>query len=252
MLTLLSAGSTDVGLRRSNNEDAFLARAEAGLFAVADGMGGAAAGEVASGIFVETAASLFDRAFAEEESFARVQEAFRLANERMFEHVTAHPAAQGMGCTAELLAISGDRYVVGHVGDSRTYLFRQGELRQITKDHSLVQQQVDQGFISAAEAKRHAMKNIVLRALGTDPALSLDLIRGRVLPQDIFLLCSDGLTDMVDDDAIREILASVRPITDKAGQLIESAKAAGGRDNVTVVLCQAVSGPVQGAAVKTV
>lgn len=242
MLTFQSAGTSDVGLRRSNNEDAYLLASEVGLYAVADGMGGADAGEVASDIFVKTAGEVFGQTPAthEDETSVRVQEVFRRANDRMIDYITMNSLVKGMGCTAELLTFTGDRYIVGHVGDSRTYLLRDGELRQITKDHSLVQQQVDQGFITAADAKNHSMKNIVLRALGTDPNLSLDLIRGRVLPLDIFLLCSDGLTDMVDDEVLRRILCSQQALPDKAHQLIESALTAGGRDNVTVVLCQAV------------
>jgi PPM family protein phosphatase len=241
MLTYRASGASDVGLRRANNEDAYLVKPEIGLVAVADGMGGAAAGEVASAIFVQTADELFGSTApaSADEAAALVQEVFRLANERMIGHVAEHPDHHGMGCTAELLVFSGERYVLGHVGDSRTYLFRDGELRQITKDHSLVQQQVDQGLISPAEAKHHAMKNVVLRALGADIDLSLDLIRGRVLPKDLLLLCSDGLTDMLEDAAIREALTSSRRLTDKVEQLIEGAKSAGGRDNVTVVLCQA-------------
>ena len=127
------------------------------------------------------------------------------------------------------------------MGDSRTYLFREGELRQITKDHSLVQHQVDQGIITATEARSHAMKNIVLRALGVDPSLSLDIVRGRVMPEDLFLLCSDGLTDMLDDVEIGKILASGLTIGEKVDKLISCAITAGGKDNVTAVLCQAVA-----------
>jgi PPM family protein phosphatase len=242
MSTYLASGASDVGLRRFNNEDAFLVRSEIGLVAVADGMGGAAAGEVASAIFVEVVGELFGKTVpaSADEAAALVQDAFRLANERMIDHVAKHPDHHGMGCTAELLAFSGDRYVLGHVGDSRTYLFRDGELRQITKDHSLVQQQVDKGLISAAEARHHAMKNVILRALGADLELSLDLIRGRVNPNDLFLLCSDGLSDMLDDTAIRDALASGRAIPEMVADLIEDAIAAGGKDNVTAVLCQAL------------
>jgi len=240
MPTFLASGASDVGLRRANNEDAFLVNAEIGLFAVADGMGGAAAGEVASAIFIEAAGELFDAtapATAEQAS-ALVQEVFGLANARMISHVTAQPDHRGMGCTAELLVCYGERYLVGHVGDSRTYLLREGELRQITKDHSLVQQMVDQGQISAAEARHHSMKNVVLRALGADLELSLDLVRGSLFPKDLFLLCSDGLTDMLDDNAIKKALVFPVSLSEKVGLLIEGAKAAGGRDNVTVVLCQ--------------
>jgi protein phosphatase len=240
MVRIISAGTTDIGLRRTNNEDAFLVLTEAGLYVVADGMGGAAAGEVASGIFVQTAREVFSPVIPadEEQVFSLVQEVYRLANQRIIDHAMNNPADAGLGCTAELLTFFSDRYIIGHVGDSRIYLFRDGELRQLTKDHSLVQHQIDQGLISVEEGRTHALKNIVLRALGTDPALSLDIIRGRSQQADIFLLCSDGLSDMIEDNDIRSILDSPDVPEVKAQRLIDAAKAAGGRDNVTVVLCQ--------------
>jgi PPM family protein phosphatase len=240
-LEFLSCGGTDIGLRRTNNEDAFLIKAEYGILAVADGMGGAAAGEIASEIFIRTADEIFSKnpAVTADDQVFQVQEVFRLANERMIDDVAKNPEHQGMGCTAELLAVCGDRFVVGHVGDSRTYLFRGGELQQVTKDHSLVQQQVDQGLISTAQAKTHALKNVVLRALGVDTFLSLDLNRGQIFPGDLFLLCSDGLTDMIDDAGIKNILTMRRTLSEKVSLLIEGAKAEGGKDNITVVLCQA-------------
>jgi PPM family protein phosphatase len=240
MPTYLASGVSDIGLKRANNEDAFLVCPEIGVFAVADGMGGAAAGEVASAIFIEAAGELFESTppASAEKAAALVQEVFRQANARMVSHVAAHPENRGMGCTAELLVFSGDRYLVGHVGDSRTYLLREGELRQITRDHSLVQQMVDQGQISAAEARHHSRKNVVLRALGADLELSLDLVRGSLFPNDLFLLCSDGLTDMLDDDSLRKALAFPVSLGEKVGLLIDGALAAGGKDNVTVVLCQ--------------
>jgi protein phosphatase len=236
-------GMTDKGARRQNNEDAFVVLPGNNYSAVADGMGGAAAGEVASRIFVDTVSELFHRLdpHSEDEVKTMIGEAFRQGNERIIKSAHDTPEFEGMGCTAELIAFFADRYLVGHVGDSRTYLFRAGELRQITKDHSLVQHQVDQGIITALEARSHAMKNVVLRALGVDPSLSLDIVRGRVLPDDLFLLCSDGLTDMLDDAEIGEILASGLTIGEKVAKLINCAITAGGRDNVTAVLCQAIA-----------
>jgi protein phosphatase len=239
MLKINSIGKTDIGMRRSNNEDAYLERLDLGVFAVADGIGGSAAGEIASRIFVETVQEVFERGlYSETETSALVQEVFRLANERILVNTEEYPEHRGMGCTAELTAFSGDRYIVGHVGDSRTYLFRDGELRRITRDHSLVQDQLEQGLISQEEAKKHRLRNIVLRAVGIDSSVALDLIMGRMLPGDIFLLCSDGLTDMVDEASIQETLASAHRLTEMVDQLIESAKTAGGNDNITVVLCQ--------------
>lgn len=239
MVKLISASATDVGLRRTNNEDASLVQPEERLFALSDGMGGAAAGEIASGYFIDTVREVFsgqNRA-SEETVCALVREAFSLSNQRIIGHTAEHPQDVGMGCTGELLTFHADRYVIGHVGDSRIYLFRGGKLRQITRDHSLVQLQVDQGIISPQEAKQHPMKNIILRALGSDPSLSLDLIKGTVLHRDIFLLCSDGLSDMVADAAIQDILATTQSLEYKVRSLIDSANAAGGRDNITVILC---------------
>jgi protein phosphatase len=237
---MISYGVSDPGLKRFNNEDASLVRAELDLFAVADGMGGAAAGEVASQLFVETALEVFSKneRRSEEETVELVQEAFGLANERILKHTVENPQHQGMGCTAELMAFSSQGYVLGHVGDSRSYLFRKGQLRQLTRDHSLVQDQIDQGLITPVEAQRHSLRNIILRAVGAGETLAVDLIKGKSLPGDIFLLCSDGLTDMVDDPSIQEILSLSLNLVQKVEKLIDLAKSAGGYDNITVILCE--------------
>lgn len=235
----ISAGGTDIGLRRKNNEDAYVTRPDLEFFAVADGIGGSAAGEVASRIFIGTAQEVFEEGyFADADLSALVQESFRLANERIQESMEANPEHRGMGCTAELVAFRGDRYIVGHVGDSRTYLLRDGNLRRITRDHSLVQDQLEQGLITEEEAKRHRLRNVVLRAVGIEQSVALDLIKGKSLPGDIFLLCSDGLTDMVEEDLIHEALISGRTVANMVMGLIESARAGGGNDNITVVLCK--------------
>jgi protein phosphatase len=213
---------------------------EAGIFAIADGMGGAAAGEVASSYFVETVRSVFasrDSASGET-NFGLVQKAFRQANRRISEHTVQHPDDEGMGCTGDLLVFYRDRYVIGHVGDSRIYLLRAGSLRQLTKDHSLVQFQVDRGIFTPEEARNHPQRNILLRALGTDPVVSFDMLEGSGLNGDIFLLCSDGLTDMVDDAEIQNVLVSAETIQQKVKRLIGAALSAGGRDNITVILCE--------------
>jgi protein phosphatase len=143
-----------------------------------------------------------------------------------------------MGCTGDILLFGEDRYVIGHVGDSRVYLLREGRLRQLTTDHSLVQLQVDNGMLTPEEAKHHPRKNILLRAVGTDPSETCDILEATALDSDIFLLCSDGLTDMVDDLAIEDILASSESLQRKVESLISEALAVGGKDNVTVVLCK--------------
>lgn len=233
-------GKTDVGLRRPNNEDAWIVMPDLDVCAVADGMGGAASGELASRMFVETVQELFChlRPGTEQEAVEAAREAFRLGNERILSFAASKPSHRGMGCTAELLAFRDDRYVAGHVGDSRIYLFRGGVLKQITHDHSLVQSQLDRGMITEQEARRHSMRHVVLRALGIQEPLALDLSRGTCRVGDVFLLCSDGLTDMVEDGAIRDILSCTDGLDASAARLIESAKAAGGADNITVVLCR--------------
>jgi PPM family protein phosphatase len=242
MLKIVCAGKSDVGCRRSNNEDSLLVRPDLGVVAVADGMGGAAAGELASAIFVDTILQVFPGypQPAGQTVSDLVQKVYFLANERIVREGRENPDNGGMGCTAELLGFDEQNYVVGHVGDSRTYLFRSGRLRQVTKDHSIVQEQLDQGLITPAEARAHAMKNVIMRAVGVRETLAVDLIQGRGQPGDIFLLCSDGLTDMIEDEKIIEILSLPLNLEQRADGLIGSANLAGGYDNVTVALCQIV------------
>jgi protein phosphatase len=205
-------------------------------------MGGAAAGETASQIFAQTAGEVFTphRSTDETSVMSSVQETFQRANDLILSHVTRHPEHTGMGCTAELMAFSPDGFVIGHMGDSRTYIYRDGLLRQLTRDHSFVQEQIDQGVISPEQARSHKMRNVILRAVGVRSLLELDTICGTVLPNDLFLLCSDGLTDMVEDSKITNILKQNGNLPDKALQLIELAKQAGGKDNITVVLAQSL------------
>ncbi|MGD9369763.1 MAG: Stp1/IreP family PP2C-type Ser/Thr phosphatase [Desulfobacteraceae bacterium] len=233
-------GKTDVGLVRSNNEDTFLTNPKARFCLVADGMGGAAAGETASRIFAQAASKVFlDRTPADEqEAIHLVQVTFRQANEEILNHVEKYPEHKGMGCTAELLAFTSTGFVVGHMGDSRTYRLRQGALKQLTKDHSLVQDQIDQGLITESQARTHSMRNVILRAVGVRPSPALDTLRGPIFPGDLFLLCSDGLTDLVEDNTITQVLNQDGDIKDKVGHLVNLAKQAGGKDNITVVLAE--------------
>ncbi len=244
MAKIALSGRTDVGLKRTNNEDTFVVRPELDFCLVADGMGGAAAGELASRFFAEAALEVFSESDAAsvQDLPGRVQKAFSLANKRILEHVKEKPKHEGMGCTAELMAFFDGGFVLGHMGDSRTYRFRNGELKQLTHDHSLVQNMVDQGLISSDEARTHSHRNVILRAVGIEKNLSLDLIKGKTQPGDLYLLCSDGLTDMVEDILIREVLTSDISLPQKVEGFIELAKLAGGADNVTVVLSH-VLGP---------
>jgi protein phosphatase len=233
-------GKTDVGLVRGNNEDTFMVNPTARFCLVADGMGGAAAGETASRIFAQVAGIVFkDRTAADEqEAIHLVQATFQQANEQILNHVEQYPEHKGMGCTAELLAFTSTGFVIGHMGDSRTYRLRQGALKQLTKDHSLVQDQIDQGLITESQARTHSMRNVILRAVGVRPSPALDTLRGPIFPGDLFLLCSDGLTDLVEDSTITQVLNQDGDISTKPDYLIHLAKQAGGKDNITVVLAE--------------
>ena len=232
------AGQTDIGLKRENNEDVFLLNSDMDFCLTADGMGGAAAGELASKIFADTALEIFegqtDR--SQKEVLYRVQKTFQVANQKILEHVVQNRSHKGMGCTAELLAFSDEGFILGHMGDSRTYRLRDGNFEQLTQDHTLVQQQLEDGLINEDQIRNHPLRNIIYRAVGIKQELSLDLVIGQTAVQDIFLLCSDGLTDMILDDQIQDILCLNEDIHHKVDELIEKAKAAGGNDNITVVL----------------
>lgn len=238
MVRIDSCGRTDVGMRRSNNEDAFVSSPELGLMALADGMGGAASGEVASGIFVDSVRELLSSGPPPSavEAEELVRSTFLIANRRIRDLAAREARHKDMGCTGEMVLFAGDGYVVGHVGDSRIYLFRDGRLRQVTKDHSFVQEQVDQGMLTPDQARVHAYRHMILRAVGIHDSLAVDLISGKARAGDLFLLCSDGLTDMIDDSTIEATLGSALPLGEQADRLIRNACDAGGHDNVTVVL----------------
>ena len=231
-------GKTDVGLKRKNNEDVFVVSPEQDFCLAADGMGGAAAGEIASKIFADTAQEIFagKTERSQKEVLYRIQKSFGDANEKIIAHAIENTNHKGLGCTAEILAFSDKGYIVGHIGDSRSYRLRNNHLEQLTQDHTIVQQQFEEGLISSDQIKQHPMRNVIFRAVGVKEDLALDLIFGKILTGDMFLLCSDGLTDMIPDEQIREILCSDSDIPPKAEELIEAAKDAGGIDNITVVL----------------
>ncbi len=237
MSTVSSIGISDTGLRRENNEDALLVRAELGMCALADGVGGAADGELASSIFIRNAQDIFnEKVETANRTVELMSRAFVQSNEAVLDLINGNSERDGMGCTGEIVVFYGDRFTIGHVGDSRVYLFRNGRLRQLTKDHSLVQQQLDDGLISAADARKHPMRHVILRAVGADERLIVDIIKGKTVVGDLFLVCSDGLTDMVDNAGVSEILALDVSIAEKAWRLIDAANSAGGADNITVIL----------------
>lgn len=236
----ISFGKTDPGLRRSHNEDSVLLHNAGGYFLVADGVGGAAAGEVASALFAQAVAETFSVTHNRslEETLISVKESFLKANSRILAHIAATPAHSGMGCTAELLALHDRGFVLGHIGDSRTYRLRQAAFTRLTTDHSLVQQQLDQGLIDWEQARKHPMKNVILRAVGVESELAVDIIQGQVLSGDVFLLCTDGLSDMIDDSQMQEILMTTEPLAEKVDMLVSLANSTGGRDNISVVLVE--------------
>ena len=233
-------GATHVGRKRTNNEDSFAMRMDLGFCAVADGMGGAAAGETASRLFTEHAVEIFSHGsrHGEDDNEELVRNAFLRANQAIISHVDNYPLDAGMGCTGELLVIADDNYVIGHVGDSRIYLFRDGELMQLTHDHSIIQMQIDEGLLTREEAKTHPLRNVILRAVGASEDLAVDVIRGIAYPNDVFLLCSDGLTSMVEDSDLKRILSLDEVFPGKVERLIDEANSNGGLDNITVVLVQ--------------
>jgi serine/threonine protein phosphatase PrpC len=237
-------GLTDVGRRRESNQDSLLVAPERGLYAVADGMGGHAAGEVASHIAIEALSEVLrDVAFLTDHTDpqtagTRLQGAFVEGNQRICDSVVTRGEWRGMGTTIVALVTLEDRAVIGHVGDSRAYLLRDGKLRRLTNDHSWVSEQVRMGLMTDEEAHRHPMRNIVTRALGNRPALDVDINESEAVPADVFLLCSDGLNSMLTDVEITETLQANRQDPETACQkLVEAANAKGGEDNITVIVC---------------
>lgn len=242
-------GATDIGRRRESNEDQYLVDPEIGVYAVADGMGGHAAGEVASELAIVTLAAAlrssgWPDAIAEGPEQERktrtarsIREAIAEANRRICASVEDHAERQGMGTTLVALAITENSAIIGHVGDSRAYLVRGGRLIRLTSDHSWVNEQVKLGLLSAEDAQRHPWRNIVTRALGNRAEVDVDLLEQPIEANDLFLLCSDGLNTMLRDGEIRTIVEKCADNPEAAcRELIEAANAQGGDDNITVVV----------------
>ena len=222
---------TDTGRKRRHNEDAFVV--EPPLFAVADGMGGAQAGELASSL---AAAALKDSQEPGGGGEERVDELIQQANRRVYERQSQDAAASGMGTTMTVALVEDGRVAIGHVGDSRAYLIREGSLEQLTEDHSLVAELVRSGKLSPEEAESHPQRSVITRALGTDPDVDVDTFSVETKPGDLFLICSDGLTSMVDDETIlAEVTRDRDDLKSAAKALIRAANKGGGEDNITVV-----------------
>jgi len=224
---------TDTGHQRATNEDSHLERAP--VFAVADGMGGAQAGEVASQLAIERFAQEFARQDGEDAT-ARLVRAARDANAAIHELSQSDARRAGMGTTLTAAYVGGDQVFVAHVGDSRAYRLRHGELVRITEDHSLVEELLRQGRLTAEEAEEHPQRSIITRALGPEPDVDIDTFAVDAQDDDVYLICSDGLSSMLSEQAVAEILRSNPELPVAADALVAAALAAGGRDNVTVVL----------------
>jgi PPM family protein phosphatase len=242
-----SYGLTHRGLLRRRNEDALLVRPEARIYAVADGMGGHAAGNVASSLAVEVIDGIFSRPpsprIGAPALARRLISAFDAANRAILERAAADPACAGMGTTLTLLSplMSAPECMIGHVGDSRAYRLRDDELLRITRDHTWVQQQVDAGMLTRHQARHHPMSSVLQRVLGTPAEGPADTMLVDARPGDLFLLCSDGLTNMLEEEDLGALLlrhASVG-IERLAQELVEAANMRGGHDNITVVLLAA-------------
>jgi protein phosphatase len=235
-----TAAQTHPGRKRRHNEDAYVL--EPPLFAIADGMGGAKAGEVASGLAADAVQeSAGDGAGGEERVAALIEE----ANRRVFRRATEDRETSGMGTTMTVALVEGDRVAIGHVGDSRAYLIRDGELEQLTDDHTLVAELVRSGKLTPEEAESHPQRNVITRALGTEPDVDVDTFSIVGAPGDLFMLCSDGLTTMVDQATILDVVERHRPdLTEAAKELIGAANRGGGEDNITVIFFELAADPV--------
>jgi PPM family protein phosphatase len=224
------AVASDTGRRRRRNEDNYVVAPP--LFAVADGMGGAQAGEVAS----KLAALALEEASAELDGRERVDALIQEANRRIYDRASTDPSASGMGTTMTVALVHGMKVVVGHVGDSRAYLVRNDSMEQLTEDHSLVNELVKSGKLSEEEALIHPQRSVITRAVGTDPEVEVDAFTIEAEDGDVFLLCSDGLTDMVADVDILELVDRNRGDLEKAVRaLVQMANKKGGEDNITAV-----------------
>lgn len=229
---MIAIGKTHIGLVRQANEDAILCLEEEGLFVVADGMGGHKGGQTAS----QGAIHVIQEALPGRTPSPRQAEwAVQAANRRLFDMASQDESLEGMGTTVTLLWKEPECMIVAHVGDSRCYLWREGELRQMTDDHSLVAQMMAEGLIDAEQARNHPYKNVITRAVGTSHGVEVDTVAHPRRKGDVWLLCSDGLHGLVSDEQMTDILKNNAP--EEAAQLLmDTALAGGGRDNISLIL----------------
>jgi len=237
--------ATDVGRARDNNEDSVALDEAVALAVLADGMGGYNAGEVASGMatsFIKSELGRWLEEAAGTVSDSDVKRAMDIcvdnANRAIFNAANSNPKYAGMGTTLVVGVFRGERLLLGHVGDSRAYRFRDDRLIQLTRDHSLLQEQLDAGIITPEEAAYSSNKNLVTRAVGVEDTVMLETHLHEALPGDVYLMCSDGLSDMLDDDNIAQVLRSNNTLPETAAALIAAANDMGGKDNIAVILAR--------------
>jgi protein phosphatase len=232
------AGNTDVGVVRSGNEDSFLLNCAGGLFIVADGMGGHAAGEVASEMAVQIVSSDLGslRGLSDAEAASRMRSAIRKANAAIFDRTLAEHDKRGMGTTATVMVLFSRRYLIGQVGDSRAYLLRDGDLLQLTKDHSYVQEQVDAGLLTPEQARTHPYSNVITRCVGANEDVAPDIYFGNLERGDVVLLASDGLTGMLEDQQLATIMSAEENPETCVNKMIADANRRGGLDNITAIV----------------
>jgi protein phosphatase len=251
-LVFQAAGQTDIGLVRTNNEDNFGFDLRRGIFVVCDGMGGAAAGEVASKIAVDTVLAYFSNDAGRAKSpvlgrkFEGVSEhaaglanAIQLANQTIQEAAAQNPNRSGMGSTIVAVCLHGNLFSIANVGDSRIYLVRGGGIQQLTSDHSLVMEQVRRGLMTVEEAEKSEMQNVIVRALGSEDIVEPDLEDHEFASGDVLLLCTDGMSRYVKEQKIVEVVSDAGSLNEACEALIEAAKSGGSDDNITCLLVRA-------------
>src|SRR5437867_1394561 len=239
----------DTGRARSNNEDSVALDDDSALAVLADGMGGYNAGEVASGMatsFIKAELGRWLQQAAGNATDLDIRRAMDIcvdnANRAIFNAANSNPQYAGMGTTLVVGVFRDQRLLLGHVGDSRGYRLRAGKLLQLTRDHSLLQEQIDAGLITPEQAAFSANKNLVTRAVGVEDTVLLETHLHEVMPGDVYLMCSDGLSDMLDDPTISQVLQSHEPLDEAAAALVDAANEAGGKDNIAIILARVLGG----------
>ena len=252
MLKVISSGGTDPGRKRKNNEDAFLVNDRIGLYAVADGIGGHEGGEVASRIAMDTLIEVlpglisggdttppFSLSLDVDPKISALRYAITLSNQKIYQAAAKNPALVGMGTTVTVLMLGRETAYLAHVGDSRAYLLRKGELRQITNDHSYVAEQIRAGRLTHEQARFSTYRHVITRAVGIDRDVTVDHAQAAAKFGDVFLLCTDGLTEMLEDPEIKAVLLTKEP-QEAVERLIAMANERGGVDNITAVVVKII------------